>query len=158
MQSSYFRRKTNKNHWREAWNPRLSVIAKPRRKAWSSHLNITAKPRRGARSPRLSRARHPHLNATAMPKRGLAKLEARVQQSSMAKCETQARISTASELRVSVVTALITGSVTSHVMRGVNPHYGGSLGDSFTLKTLINNLVCYWRGVRIFSWGILIKS
>jgi len=39
----------------------------------------------------------------------------------MAKRRAQARVSTASELHISVVTALITGSVTPHVMRGVNP-------------------------------------
>ena len=39
----------------------------------------------------------------------------------MAKCGVQARVSTASELRVSVITALITESVTAHVMREVDP-------------------------------------
>ena len=53
----------------------------------------------------------------------------------MAKQGAQARVSTASEHCVSVVTALITGSITAHVMRGVNPHYGGLLGDGFTPRT-----------------------
>ena len=54
------------------------------------------------------------------------------------KCEAQAlsqwlnakletRISTTEESCVSVITALITGSITE----GVNPHYGVFLGDSF---------------------------
>ena len=40
-----------------------------------------------------------------------------------------------SEPCVSVITVLITGSITAYVMRGVNPHYGGFLGDSFTPRT-----------------------
>jgi len=55
------------------------------------------------------------------------------------------------KLCVSVITALITGSITAHVMRGVNPHYGGLLGDSFTAETPINNSVCYWRGIESFK-------
>ena len=50
----------------------------------------------------------------------------------------------------------------SHVMRGVNPHCGGFLGDSFTPETPINSLVCYGKGenfwIRTFSWGILKSS
>ena len=49
------------------------------------------------------------------------------------------------ELRVLVVTALIIGLITAHVMRGVNPHHGGVLGDNFTPKTPINSSVCYCR-------------
>ena len=48
---------------------------------------------------------------------------------------------------------------------GVNPHYGGFLGDSFTPETPINSSVCYWRGVdferiliRASSWEILKSS
>ena len=48
----------------------------------------------------------------------------------------EARVPTTEKLCVSVITVLITGSITAHVMRGVNPHYGGFLGDSFSLKTL----------------------
>jgi len=55
----------------------------------------------------------------------------------------EAHFSTAEKTYVSIITALITGSITAHVMRGVNPHYGGFLGDSFTPKTPINSLVCY---------------
>jgi len=61
----------------------------------------------------------------------------------MAKHGAQSHVLSASELRVSVVTALITGSVTAHVMRGVNTHYGGFLGDSFTPETPINSSACY---------------
>ena len=61
----------------------------------------------------------------------------------MAKREAQARVSTTSELRVLVITALITGSVTAHVIRGVNPHYGGFLGDNFTPQIPINSSVFY---------------
>jgi len=50
--------------------------------------------------------------------------------------ELEARVSTAEEPYVSVITALITGSITAHVMRRVNLHYGGLLGDNFFLKPL----------------------
>jgi len=52
----------------------------------------------------------------------------------MAKRRAQARISTATEPCVSVITALITGLITAHVMRGVNSHYGRFL-EHFTPKT-----------------------
>jgi len=55
----------------------------------------------------------------------------------------EARVSTTEKSYVSVITALIIGSITAHIMRGVNPHYGGFLGDSFTSKTPINSSVCY---------------
>jgi len=55
--------------------------------------------------------------------------------------ELKARISTATELCVSVVTALIIGSITAHIMRGVNPHHGGFLGENFI--PTINRSVCY---------------
>ena len=55
--------------------------------------------------------------------------------------ELEVRVSTASELRVPVVTALITRLTTAHVMRGVNSHYGGFLGDIFTPDTIINSSV-----------------
>ena len=42
----------------------------------------------------------------------------------------------ASELRVSVITALITGSVIAHVMRGVNPIMEGFKGTVLPLKPL----------------------
>ena len=61
----------------------------------------------------------------------------------MAKRGVQARVTTARELRVSVVTALITRSVTAHVIRRVNPNYGGFFGDNFTPETPINSSVCY---------------
>ena len=57
--------------------------------------------------------------------------------------ELEARVSTAEEIRVSVITVLITGSVTAYVMRGVNPHYGGFLGDNFIPETSINSSACY---------------
>ena len=41
------------------------------------------------------------------------------------------RISTANEPCILVITTLITGLSIAHVMRGVNPHYGGILGDNF---------------------------
>jgi len=53
---------------------------------------------------------------------------------------------------ISVITALITGSITVHVMREVNPHCGGFSGDNFTPKTLINSSVCYCKGVAGKSW------
>jgi len=73
----------------------------------------------------------------------------------MAKHRAQTRVSTVEESCVSVMTTPITGSSTAHVMRGVNPHYREFLGDSFTPRTPINSSVCYWKGVRIFSWGSL---
>ena len=47
----------------------------------------------------------------------------------MAKHRAQARVSTKNEPCVLVITTPITGSSTAHVMRGVNPHYGGFLGE-----------------------------
>jgi len=48
----------------------------------------------------------------------------------------------------SVITALITGSITAHLMRGVNPHRGGLLGGSFT-PTPINNSVSIEEGSEV---------
>ena len=70
---------------------------------------------------------------------------------STAKCRAQARVPTGDESCVSVITTPITGSSTANVMRGVNPHYGGFLADSFILETSINSLVCYWRGAENFQ-------
>ena len=58
---------------------------------------------------------------------------------SMAKRRAQAHVSTAEEPCFSVITALITGSSTTHVMRRVNPHYKGFLGNNFTPRTPINS-------------------
>ena len=71
------------------------------------------------------------------------KLDVELEAHILTKCEVQAlpqwlnarleaRVSTTEELCVLVITALITGSITAHVIRGVNPHYGGFLGDSST--------------------------
>ena len=111
---------------REARSPRPSITAMPRRGAWGPCLNITAVPKREARSPRLS--------ITAIPRRWARSL----------------RVSTVEAPCIAVITALITGSITAHVMRRVNPHRGGLLGDSFTPKTPIDSPVCYWRAVKIF--------
>jgi len=62
---------------------------------------------------------------------------------SMAKRRAQACVSATNELCVSVITTPITQSSTAHVMRGVNPHYGGFLGDDFTPETSRNSSVCY---------------
>jgi len=70
---------------------------------------------------------------------------------STAKLRAQARVPTAEEPCVSVITTPISGSSTAHVMKGVNPHHGGFLGDSFTPETPINSSVCYWRRVEIFQ-------
>ena len=64
---------------------------------------------------------------------------------SMAKRRAQARVSTANDPCISVITTSITRSSTAYVIRGVNPHYRGVLGDNFTPKTPINNSICYWR-------------
>ena len=69
----------------------------------------------------------------------------------MLKCEARSPHFNCREALVSLLTALITGSITAHVMRGVNPHYRGFLGDSFIPETLINSLVCYW-GKDGISW------
>jgi len=53
----------------------------------------------------------------------------------MAKRRAEARVSTENESCVLAITALITGSITFHVIREVNPHYGGFLGDIFTRRT-----------------------
>ena len=57
--------------------------------------------------------------------------------------EFEARVLTAEKPCVSVITALIIGSITNHVIRRVNPDYGGFLGDSFTPETPINSSVFY---------------
>ena len=49
----------------------------------------------------------------------------------------EARVLTTEKLYVSVITALITGSITAHVMRGVNPYHEEFLGDSFTPKKIL---------------------
>jgi len=115
----------------------------PKRRAWSPHLSVTAVLRCKGRSPRLNfteilrhRAQNPHVGRFRVGIQN-ARLEA--------------RISTIEKPYVSVITALINGSITAHIMRGVNPHYRGFSGDSFTPKTLINSLVCYWRGVESFG-------
>ena len=69
----------------------------------------------------------------------------------MVKRKAQARVSTASEFCVSVITALMTRSITVYVMRGVNSHYGGFLVDSFTPETLINAKVSIEEGSEFFS-------
>jgi len=55
----------------------------------------------------------------------------------------EARVLTTEKLCVSVITALITGSITAYVIRRVNPHYGGFLGYSLTPEIPINGSVCY---------------
>ena len=55
----------------------------------------------------------------------------------------QAHVQTAEEPCIAVITTPIIGSSTAHVMRGVNPHHGRFLGDSFTSETRINSSVCY---------------
>jgi len=117
-------------HWsrRRARSPRPSITAVPRRKVWSPHLDITTISRRIAWSLRI------------------AKFRVGVQHASL-----ETRVSTMKELCVSIVTALIIETVITHVMRGVNPHYRGFSGDSFTPKTPINSLVCYWRVEKLKS-------
>jgi len=113
---------------RRARNPRLSVIAKPRRRARNPHLSIIAKPRRRSRNPRLSVIAKPRCRARSPPLRRAGSPRSRLNTTAVPKRGVQARISNAEELRVLVVTAHITGSVTAYVMRGVSPHYGGILG------------------------------
>ena len=84
-----------------------------------------------------NRTQHLRFNTTVVPERSESNII------SMVKCRAQALISTANEPCVSVITALITESSAAHVMRGVNPHYGRFLGDSFTPETPINSSVCY---------------
>jgi len=55
----------------------------------------------------------------------------------------EARVLTTEKLCITVITVLISGSITAHVMRRVNPHYGRFLGNSFTSETPINSSVCY---------------
>jgi len=61
----------------------------------------------------------------------------------MAKRRAQAHVPITEEPCVSVITTPITGSSTAHVMRGVSPHHGGFLRDSFIPETPINSSVCY---------------
>ena len=60
---------------------------------------------------------------------------------SMGKRRAQVCVSTAEEPCISVITTPNTGSSIAHVMRGVNPHYGGFLGDNFTPKTPIRVVI-----------------
>ena len=69
----------------------------------------------------------------------------------------ETRVSTVEELRVSVVTALIIGSIIVHIMRGVNPHRGEFSGDNFIPKTPINSSVFYCRGVEEKALERLLK-
>jgi len=55
----------------------------------------------------------------------------------------EAHVSTTEKPYVSVITALITGSITAHVMSEIDPHYGEFSRDSSTLEAPINSLVCY---------------
>jgi len=146
--------------------PIITTRVMPRRKAWSLCLNNSTVPRREGRSPRpsytvMTKTRssklaswhhcsaktqgskptsrhHCHLK-TQSPK----PVSGRVRSPRLARfrvgiqnARLEARVLTTGKPCVSVITALITGSITAHVMRGVNPHYRGFLGDSFTPETL----------------------
>ena len=115
----------SKNHWRQVVKCRVhtsdarlikTIDAVPRRKARYPRLSITAKSRRGAQSPRPAEldARVPITQQWQN-----AGLEAMSNIISMAKCRAQGHVSTVNEPCVSVITTLITGSITDHVMRGV---------------------------------------
>jgi len=88
------------------------------------------------------------------PKPTHIKLDTELEAHISTKCEVQAlpqrlnarleaRVSTTEEPYISVITALITGSITVHVIRELTPHYGGFLGDSSTPETPVNSSVCY---------------
>ena len=63
------------------------------------------------------------------------RLEARIPASLQYQdAEPEARVSIVKEPCILVVIALIIRSITAHVIRRVNPHYGEFLGDSFTPK------------------------
>ena len=110
--------------------------------------NITAVPRRRARGPRLNiialpkcRARRLHFNTTAAPKRGARGL---------CPASSSPRFSCKRALRLNYNYLHYWSSV-AHVMRGVNPHYGGFLGDSFTPRTLYKQLELLLKRGQIFQ-------
>ena len=90
---------------------------------------------------RKHRVRGSRLNNTTTPKMRSSKPMSGV--TSTAKHRAQARVSTGEEHCVSVITTPITRSSIAHVMRKVNPHHWGFLGDSFTLETPVNSSVNY---------------
>ena len=119
--------------------PYISTVL--RREGWSSRPSCTVNTKAQSMKPASGRVWNPRLARFGVGIQNM-RLEARV---------------TTEKLCVLIRTILITGSITAHVMSGVNPHYGGFLGESFTPETPINSSVCYWRGVesfwsRFFGW------
>ena len=53
------------------------------------------------------------------------------------------------ETRASVITALVMGPVTAHIMRELTPHCGVFLGGTFTPETSINSPVAMTKGTDI---------
>ena len=157
----------------------------PRRRAWSPCLNISIVPRCEGQSSRPSctvmtkkRSSKPaswlHCSAKTrgskpasrhhcnLKTQSLKPVSGRVQNLCLVRFKVgiqnarlKARVLTTEKLCISVITVFITGSITAHIRRRVNPYYGRILGDNFTLETPINSSVCYWKGIGIFSWGSL---
>jgi len=159
MQSPYFRRKADQSHW-SSTKTRGSELAsqqhnnakteaqspRPASCQWENtefearvYVPLQCQKTQGSKpasqhhcSTKIQSSKHASQHHSSVQTRSLRLASSII---SMAKRRAKARISTANELCVSIETALITGSIIAYVMRGVNPHYGGFLGDSFTPRT-----------------------
>ena len=76
----------------------------------------------------------------------------------MAKRRLKARVSTTEEPCVSVITVLITGSITAHVMRELTPLWSIFRGQFYPPETPINSSVRYWAEGIIFLVDRFIES
>ena len=112
----------------------------------------TAAPRRVGRNPHLSQ----HCSTKA---RGSTPASQPALQHQGAWVETRVPASTAAprrvgrawvDTRVSIVTALVMGSITAHITRKVNPHYGVFLGGTFAPEISINSPIAMEKGSNFF--------
>ena len=120
------------NNQDAARSPRPYISTVPRCEGQSSRPSCIVITKTQSLKPASGRVRNPRL-----ARFGVSSWNARL----------EARVPTTEKLWV--ITALLAGSITAHVMRRVNPHYGGFLGDNFTPETPINSSVCYWRRKKI---------
>jgi len=144
MQSPYFRLKADKNHWRNvktrgskpASQHHCKAKTQGSKPASQHHCKAKARGSKPASQQSSTPVSQYHNNAKTQGSRPASNII------SMTKYRAQARVPTGEEPCVSVITTPIAGSSTIHVMRGVNPHYGGFLGDHFTPENPINSSVC----------------
>jgi len=142
---------------RRVWSLRLNISTTPRFKGQSSRPSCTVMTKTRSSKPapwhhcraKMQGSKPASRHHCNLKTRSLKPASGRVRNLRVARFGVsiqnawlKARVLTTEKLCVSVITALITGSITVHVMRGVNPHHWGFLGDSFIPETLINSLVC----------------